>query len=280
VLFHFINNMMHLIKICFFLFSVFLFAACNRSGEKENAESEKIRFVGSKNKTDFGGCDTISNKGISIKINLWGPSDSSQTSKAIRTALFEKSIQRINSYGDSASIAANPEAGKSVKSAFEVFEKNYNDFKKDFPDAPGCWEIELKGDTVFSTPKVLFYQLDHYAFTGGAHPNTFRSYHAFSAETGTEIEMKNLISDSTALLKLVDAAFRKTEKLSAETDLEEADYFLLNHKFVLPVAYVFTSKGLFFYYNPYEIAAYARGAIQFIIPYAELDGIIDKEKVF
>ena len=270
---------MHLNKICVLLFAI-SFAACNRSGEGQNGESGRVKFVGAKTNTQFGGCDTVQNKGISIKLNLWEPSDSSSIAKAIRATLTQKSLKRINSYGDSASIAANPQAGKSIKSAFEVFEKNYNDFKKDFPDAPGCWEVELKGDTVFSTPKVLFYQLDHYAFTGGAHPNTFRSYHAFDVRTGDEIEMKDFISDSTALLGLVDKAFRKTEKLSAETDLEEAGYFLVNHKFVLPVAYVFTPEGILFYYNPYEIAAYARGAIQFTIPYNELDGVIDREKVF
>ncbi|MCF2488565.1 DUF3298 and DUF4163 domain-containing protein [Dyadobacter sp. CY347] len=271
---------MRLSKICLFLLSMSLFAACKNSGDKERAESGTVKLSGSKSKTDFGGCDTIGNKGVSIKINLWEPTDSSQLSKEIRAVLTQKSLLRINSYGDSASIAAHPEASRSIKSAFEVFEKNYNDFKKDYPDAPGCWEVELKGDTVYSTPKVLFYQLDHYAFTGGAHPNTFRSYHAFSTETGKEIEMKDFISDSTKLLSLVDKAFRKTEKLSAETDLEEAGYFLLNHKFVLPVAYVFTPAGILFYYNPYEIAAYARGAIHFTIPYAELSGVIDRDKVF
>lgn len=271
---------MHLNKICVLLFAISFLAACNRSGENENGERGKVKFVGAQTSSQFGGCDTVNNKGISIKLNLWEPSDSSSAAKAIRATLMQKSLIRINSYGDSASIAANPQAGKSIKSAFEVFEKNYNDFKKDFPDAPGCWEVELKGDTIFSTSKALFYQLDHYAFTGGAHPNTFRSYHAFDAKTGAEIEMKSFISDSTALLGLVDKAFRKTEKLSAETDLEEAGYFLVNHKFVLPVAYVFTPEGILFYYNPYEIAAYARGAIQFTIPYAELNDVIDRDKVF
>ncbi|MCE7070006.1 DUF3298 and DUF4163 domain-containing protein [Dyadobacter sp. CY327] len=271
---------MRLIKIGAFLLAVSFFTACNRSGERENSEGGQQKLVGSKVSSQFGGCDTVNSKGISIKLNLWEPSDSSEAAKAIRTTLTQKSLQRINSYGDSASIAANPEAGKSIKSAFEVFEKNYNDFKKDFPDAPGCWEVELKGNTVFSTSKILFYQLDHYAFTGGAHPNTFRSYHAFNTKTGAEIEMKDFVSDSTKLLSLVDKAFRKTEKLSAETDLEEAGYFLLNHKFVLPVAYVFVPDGILFYYNPYEIAAYARGAIHFTIPYAELNGVIDRDKVF
>jgi hypothetical protein len=43
---------------------------------------------------------------------------------------------------------------------------------------------------------------------------------------------------------------------------------------------VFTPEGVHFFYNPYEIAAYARGPIELTIPYEELKGIIRKEAVF
>lgn len=269
---------MHFKSICLFSFLVLLGLSCNRSEERADGEKKNI-LTGASHKSQLGGCDTTANKGISIKIDLWEPADSGKVGEAIREVLTAKSIQRINSYGDSASIAANPGASQSVKAAFQVFEKNYNDFKKTFPDAPGCWEVQLKGDTVYSTPKVLFYQLDHYSFAGGAHPNTFRSYHAFDLQTGKELQMKTFVSDSVALLNLVEAYFRKTEKISKDVNLEEEGYFLLNNQFSIPVSYVFTPKGVLFYYNPYEIAPYARGAIQFTIPYTELNGIMDREKM-
>jgi hypothetical protein len=75
-------------------------------------------------------------------------------------------------------------------------------------------------------------------------------------------------------------AFRKTENLADTTNLEKAGYFLSNHKFFIPANYAFTREGVFFYYNPYEIAAYARGAITFTIPYSELEGIVKKELIF
>jgi hypothetical protein len=266
-------------SICVFSFLVLFGFGCNRSGEQESQEKKNI-LAGASHSNQLGGCDTTANKGISIKIDLWVPADSGKVGTAIKDVLTAKTIQRINSYGDSASIAANPGASQSVQGAFDVFEKNYNNFKKDFPDAPGCWEIQLKGDTVYSTPKVLFYQLDHYSFTGGAHPNSFRSYHAFDLKTGKELEMKSFVSDSVALLNLVEGYFRKTEKISKDVNLEEEGYFLLNNQFALPVSYVFTPTGILFYYNPYEIAPYARGAIQFTIPYAQLKDIIDREKAF
>lgn len=257
-----------------------LFWACNQSPKKENVVVGISYQTGEVKKEKFGGCDTITSKGISLIVNLWQPTDSNAVAAKIQEILNEKTIQRLNSYGDPASAAARLEANKSTSAAFKDFEKNYNDFKKDFPDSPGCWEIELHGDTVMTTPKVLFYQLDHYAFTGGAHPNTFTSYHAFDGKTGEEVEMKSFVADSVALLKLVETKFRELEKLTPGVDLEDAGYFLANHKFFMPANYVFTTEGVLFYYNPYEIAAYARGPIEFTIPYEELKGIIRKEAVF
>ncbi|GGB99068.1 hypothetical protein GCM10011325_27850 [Dyadobacter sediminis] len=194
--------------------------------------------------------------------------------------LTVKSLQRINSYLDSTTLASMPSASGSIDDAFKLFQKNYNDFKKDFPDAPGCWEVELKGDTVMTTPKVLQYRLDHYAFTGGAHPNSFRSFHIFDRTTGKETDIKKCVTDSVSFLKLVEKHFRKTENIAPDMDLEKAGYFLLDHTFSIPVSHALTREGILFYYNPYEIAAYARGAIQFVIPYSELENVIDENVFF
>lgn len=259
----------------------FLFLACNPSPKNEQAGQPAAFRKGQVKNASFGSCDTTGNKGgVIVTIGLWEPSDSGSVAQNIRSILTEKTIKRLNSYTDSASIAAHPNAAKSPKAAFEVFEKNYNDFKKDFPDAPGCWEVELHGDTVMATPKMLFYQLDHYSFTGGAHPNSFTSYHAFDGKTGQEREMKTFVSDSVALLKIVEKKFREIEKLAPGANLEEAGYFLANHQFFIPANYVFTPKGVLFYYNPYEIAAYVRGPIEFTIPYSELEGVVKRDAVF
>lgn len=263
---------------------VLFLLGCNQSEKKENestagkeaSEHKEGKFYDEK----FGNCDTVSNKGSEVVIHLWQPVGSGEVPKKIWANLSEKVVERINSHADSVSVADTPEARKSPRAASEVFITNYTDFKKDFPEAPGCWEIGLKGDTVMVTPKIMLYQFDHYAFTGGAHPNSFRSYHVFDLNSGDEIESRKYISDSVALLKKVEIAFRKEEKLDAKTDLEEAGYFLLDHKFFISANYTFTKDGLFFYYNPYEIAAYARGAITFTIPYSELDGVVKRDMIF
>ena len=254
--------------------------ACNPSSKKEDSAKTDGLIQGKISSEVFGNCDTVSNHGVSVHINMWLPSDSGGVAEKIKLQLQEKVVDRINSYADSASIASNPGAKKSAKDAYEVFLKNYTDFKKEFPDAPGCWEVELKGDTVMITPKMVLYELDHYAFTGGAHPNSFKSLHVFDAKTGEEKEIKTFVSDTAALLVKTEAAFRKVEKLAPDVHLEEEGYFLKNNQFFLPANYIFTRNGILFYYNPYEIAPYVKGAIEFTIPYGELEGIVKKDLIF
>lgn len=262
------------------LSTILIYASCNPSSKKE--ESKTINRTGKFIKTELGTCDTVSKGGVTLKVNVWEPAATDSASLAIHDFLTTKIINRINDNADLSGIDSKSlaKANESIASAYTLFNNNYVKFKSKFPEAPGCWEIELKGDTVMTSAKIIQYQMDHYAFLGGAHPNTFRTYYVFDAETGQEKKSNAFITDTLGLLKKVEKAFRKVENLADTTNLENAGYFLSNHKFFIPANYAFTREGIFFYYNPYEIAAYARGSITFTIPYAELEGIVKKELIF
>jgi len=268
---------MRFLQCCVIISTVFFYASCTSNTKKEVVG--QVDSAGKFNKLELGKCDTISG-GVSLRVNVWEPAGKDSAALAIHKFLNGKIIDRISDNADLSGIDSKPGSDKTVESAFAVFDANYKKFKSEFPEAPGCWEIELKGDTVMISPKIIQYQLDHYAFTGGAHPNSFRSYYIFDSATGQERNIKTFVSDSVALLNKVEKAFRKLEKLADTTNLENAGYFLSNHKFFLPANYAFTKEGVFFYYNPYEIAAYARGAVTFTIPYDELEGIVRKELIF
>jgi hypothetical protein len=262
------------------LVPIFLYTSCTSSSKKE--EVQAVSKAGKFNKIALGTCDTTGKGGVTLKVNIWEPAGTDSVSAVIHDFLNTKVINRINDNADLSGIDRKSlaKANESITSAYTLFNNNYVKFKSQFPEAPGCWEIELKGDTVMISPKIIQYQLDHYAFLGGAHGNSFRSYYVFDQQTGKEIKSNFFVSDTLALLKKAEMAFRKTENLADTTKLENAGYFLSNHKFFIPANYAFTREGVFFYYNPYEIAAYARGAITFTIPYSELEGIVKKELIF
>ena len=83
-----------------------------------------------------------------------------------------------------------------------------------------------------------------------------------------------MVSDTTALLGVVEKVFRKQQGLLPQHNLEERGYFLRDGRFFLPANIGMSKKGLIFYYNPYEIAAYALGPIEVTVPYEQLNGIL------
>jgi hypothetical protein len=109
------------------------FWTCSQSSKKEDATVGLSYRAGEVKKEHFGGCDTITNKGVSVIIDLWEPSDSGAVATKIREILTKKTIQRLNSYGDPASVVARLEANKSPRDAFEVFERTIVISKRTFP---------------------------------------------------------------------------------------------------------------------------------------------------
>lgn len=61
---------------------------------------------------------------------------------------------------------------------------------------------------------------------GGAHPNTFTTFHNFDKATGKTLTLNDIISDMEAFRKIAETEFRKNQELTENQDLEEAGYFL------------------------------------------------------
>jgi hypothetical protein len=68
-------------------------------------------------------------------------------------------------------------------------------------------------------------------------------------------------------------AFEKNEKSIPELSYDQSNYFS-GKEFQLPKNYAIKKEGLYCFYNTYEATAYARGPIDFIIPWKDLDKII------
>lgn len=109
-------------------------------------------------------------------------------------------------------------------------------------------------------------------YTGGAHPNYLSLFSNYNLNTGELIEMEDIVTDSIAFNKAVEKAFQMEIKEKG-TDADE-DLYFWGKPFYLPANYAITEKGLYFIYNPYEIAAYAFGITEFTVAYEDLEGAI------
>lgn len=167
----------------------------------------------------------------------------------------------------------NPEAeGQSMKQIGEGFIQDYEDFKNEMPDAPGGWhytadiKVEVLSDTLLS----LAIQEEYY--TGGAHGGYGTYFINVKPSTGAEFTLDDMLKTGyeEPLAKLGEKVFRHVRELNDSASLGENYFEFPDDKFELNKNYGFKKDGIVFFYNSYEIAAYAAGPTEILIPYEEL----------
>ena len=149
------------------------------------------------------------------------------------------------------------------------FVESYTDFKKENSYEIG-WSAEIKGSIIYTSDAILNIELNHYSFTGGAHGYSGKRSLIFDAITGKTIANKNLFIDEKAFKKMAEVKFRNKYKIASNAPINSTDFMFENEDFQLPQTYFFTKNGFLLYYNVYEIASYAQGNFEVLIPYTEM----------
>ncbi len=253
----------------FFLALLSLFSACQSSPSGPPVlVKQQYTFAGSNR------CDTLTNAGVDVSVTYVLLADKSEVSQKINDSLRYLTVNSIAGWLDSATVAGSPEARSDLAKAAALFAADYEAVQKDMGNLSGCWEVKTTADTVHAGDKALTVKYETFAYTGGAHPNSNLSFYTFDRQTGRLLTLSDMVADTTALLAVVEKAFRKQQHVQGASNLEEQGYFLRDGRFFLPNNIGMSREGMIFYYNPYEIAAYVLGPIQITIPYEQLNGIL------
>ena len=109
--------------------------------------------------------------------------------------------------------------------------------------------------------------------TGAAHPNTHSRTVTYDLETGADVRLEQLFlpgSDYLGTIANFCIAQLKTRNIGFEAFSSGADPLPENYG-----SWNVTPDGLLITFDPYQVAAYAAGPQDVIVPYAELKSIID-----
>ncbi|MCK8479143.1 DUF3298 and DUF4163 domain-containing protein [Flavihalobacter algicola] len=161
----------------------------------------------------------------------------------------------------------------SIHDAISRFNYEFNSFKNDFPESSQQWEAFIDGEVTYRSPEIICIAINSYLDTGGAHGNTNVRFFNFNPQTGTVLNMKDLISNQEGLSKIIERELLKNIKNGTENQPTEDVFF--GKDFQLPESIGFSDEGLIVLYNPYEIAAYAQGIIEFTIPFTEVNSFLN-----
>ncbi len=164
----------------------------------------------------------------------------------------------------------------SVDALMTGFLDQYRDLKTAMPDYAHPWFLERKVFVLHNTPEVLSLSFFERMFTGGAHGSATLTFQNLDPRTGEQIQLADLftVGYEAELLPLAEARFREARSIEEGMSLADAGFTFDNGEFALTDNFAIGADGLTFYYNPYDVAAYALGSTEILLSYDELAALL------
>jgi len=164
----------------------------------------------------------------------------------------------------------------NVNLMMETFIRDFEAFKKQFPDAWQVWTIDYITKVYGETEKVLCLSFFNSSYLGGAHPMTNTFFINISKENGDTLSLTDLFGKGfeEKLNAVIDKKFRNQMGLKPGDNLAEKGGLFENK---ISVTYNFAvtgEKGIEFFYNAYDIAPYVVGPIVVKLSAGDVAGLL------
>lgn len=152
------------------------------------------------------------------------------------------------------------------------FFDEYRQFKSDIPESYQEWFIERNAAVKFLNDDFISLAFSEYAYLGGAHPNHYTQFFVLDLNSGNKITLEDIFIEGykPILNNIAEEEFRKLKELGEHEDLDNAGFWFDDNKFSINDNFALGDDGVTFYYNSYEITAYAYGPTELRIPLAKI----------
>ncbi len=164
----------------------------------------------------------------------------------------------------------------SLEEQTEEFMDQYKKFKKEPYSQGRKYELISSTKILEELANLFTLQLDAYTYSGGAHGASFRRFINYDIKNKKVILLNDILKNNyqDSLVNVAEVIFKKNEGLKPEQALSPNAYFFENNQFGLANSYVFTSQGILFLYNEYEIKPYAAGRTELLVPYNKIKSML------
>ncbi|MCE1164542.1 MAG: DUF3298 and DUF4163 domain-containing protein [Bacteroidetes bacterium] len=180
---------------------------------------------------------------------------------------------------DSVYVFEEGRGNKTLEKLADVFFKDFETMKKENPDWPGGYALDLNSSVEFNKNNIITLNFSFYLNSGGAHPNSYFIYYVLDASTGKIFKTKDLFVKGfePKLNKLIEKKYRAFREMSDKDRLDGDKGMLFENHIEYNENVGLLRDGVEFYYNNYEIAAYAVGPSELKFTYKELDDLLKPE---
>lgn len=197
-----------------------------------------------------------------VSITIPKALEKNKISETINTALEEEIITLL--------LFDEEVEANSVSDAITSFKEGFLELQEQYTDENTIWEAKIDAVITYEDASVLTVELIAYLFTGGAHGYTSVRLLNFDKKKGNELENWQLFKDKDDFQKYVETQFRSQEKIPQDRPINDTGFMFDNNSFYLPENIGYTKDGLHLIYNQYEVASYADGPIEVLLPYAKI----------
>lgn len=158
------------------------------------------------------------------------------------------------------------------------FEKESRENQQAGSEAPGMLEQSLKlgFETKHLSSKMLAVLFQGSEYTGGAHPNPVLYSLLVDPSNGRKLAVTDLFSSDQGLKRLSELAAQQLEPRVEELNTQRT--WLLEGLEPNPENYAVVwpgNEGLHIVFPPYQIAPYSSGAPEVVIPYDQLQSVLN-----
>lgn len=193
----------------------------------------------------------------------------SEISTPIVTLKNRKAGDKINAILNELLIAYN-EGADAIKSAALA---GFDSIDASAPYEYNCSVSVARGDT-----SVLSLIYDIYTYSGGDHGYTTRTARCFDTQNGTELKLEDITQDIDTLSEflygyILNLAAGEKYTFDGESIFFE-DFTAVIPELIAGDNWYFANDGLVVYADPYSIASFVQGRIDFVIPYSMLTGLV------
>lgn len=243
-------------KIVIGLLLLFLFISCN---------NDKLEFIykeyNKKSSLDCGKNCPIAT--IKIPIAKNAPIIADSINKKIFIVLKEIIY-----------FAEDPYSANDYDQLLESFINSYEDMEKKFPNEIIEWELEVGGKIKYESDNIVNIEISHYIYTAGAHGYSGLRSLIFNKKTGKIIPNDKIFNNLKDFKVFVEKKFRTEEKIPEDESINATGMLFEDDVFNLPNNIFYTDKGLLLYFNAYEVASYAEGSKELLLPYDEIKNFL------
>ncbi len=154
--------------------------------------------------------------------------------------------------------------------------EQYQSLREEFAGYRLPWTLERLCTVITDTAGVISIRFEESSFLGGAHGMEVVRLASFDAGSGRRLRYADLFQpgSDTTFARIVERQFRLVRDIPDSQSLSDAGFWIEEGKFE-PSENVAVGKAcLVLHFNPYDIAPFAMGPTEVLVPYASLKGIL------